>query len=276
MEQYFLSHLKYCKDYDDVYDLRWKYFLNKRVDRSKVQKLKICIITLACNGFGDYVFAMKIYNYLKDWYNFNIDIITTGKNKFEQLFSDTSHIIELQRNKNSNENCRKLNKLKLPKSHKKIYDLLLVCPLSTDFQPKISDVTSVFSYANKFNTIFFSEYNDENNDVEDFDFPTGIGDDRYGLLLTDCKKSKKINILKNLYSLIYIANTDEPEYCYNNFIKLITKKYIYKEFDIIVPLWILKELIKNYNKRYILNYGIINFITKEYKKTINLDRKSVV
>ena len=63
---------------------------------------------------------------------------------------------------------------------------------------KLSKIKNTFKYANKYNTFFFSEYN--SGIISNFDFATGIGKGRCGLLLNKVKPSTRI--IKNPYAFM--------------------------------------------------------------------------
>ena len=130
-----------------------------------------------------------------------------------------------------------------------------------DFDVSYSDVKAIIPYSNYFNTFTFSEYNDSLD--KGFDFNTGIGDSRHGMLFTDIdKKLKKNPKLKNPYSVVYIAQTvSGADTCFLNFSEMISKKYInkYKKFDIVVPYWIIEEIMDTR-----LGNRLINKVTKWY------------
>lgn len=231
----------------------------------KNKKLNILLITLACNGFGDYVFAIKFYNYLQNWYNCNIDIATTGKNKFLQLNANLN-IIEFEYNKKSE--CRRLSNLKF--NNPKIYDLIFLAPLQADYFVNLQDIKNIFNYSNKFNTYVLSEYN---SPKDNYDFATGIGDKRCGLLFNDIivnKNNLPNNLRNNNYAVIYIADVENEYKCYMGFIELLLKKYNYKNFNIIVPPFISIELLYYINQLLKINnyYDVINIINNDTNKQI--------
>jgi len=221
-------------------------FLNfKNVDSN--QNVRILILNTPCNGFGDLIFGMKLANYLKEWYpKSKVDIATTLPDGLIKLGFDKNSIIQLGRN---TPQCRRFRNLDIVhyKSGRKYtnspqYDLLFVAPLAADFDVSRQDVKALFPYSNKFNTFFFSEYNDTLS--KDFDFPTGIGRGRMGLLLTDTKPSKK-RIVKEDYALVYIAQTIYGSFqCFESFYKMLEAKYPKKSFSIVVPKWIVEEAEK--------------------------------
>ena len=74
------------------------------------------------------------------------------------------------------------------------------------------------------------------------------------MLFTDVQhKVKKMNKLKNPYSVVYIAQTvRRADTCFLDFVEMVAKKYSkkYKKFDIVVPHWIIEEIEETnlYNK----------------------------
>jgi hypothetical protein len=121
-----------------------------------------------------------------------------------------------------------------------------------DFDANYTDIKALVPYSNLLNTYFFSEYNDDLR--KKFDFHTGVGKKRCGMLFTDFEtRVKKINKLKNPYSVVYIAQSvRRADTCFLDFVEMVSQKYSkkYKKFDIVVPHWIIEEIEETnlYNK----------------------------
>lgn len=240
-------------------DVFWKTFFHPDKIKSSVRdpSLKILILNTPCNGFGDVVFSMKISNYLKEWYDCNVTIATTDPDAFLKL-GETSSIVKLA-GRNSNAQCRRFKYLKMLRNISE-QDLIFVAPMQSDYAPSLQDVRYLIPYANKFNTFFFSEYN-HIGEEDTYDFPTGVGEDKYGLLLVKTtNKVKRIPSLKNKYALVYIAESiDESEACFLAFVEMISAKYNkkHKHLDIVIPTAIdyfledyLDKIIKKVGKYY--------------------------
>ena len=107
-----------------------------------------------------------------------------------------------------------------------------------------------------------------------------MGGNRLGLLLTDVDKTKKRPI-KEPYALAYLNTIDSttPRWrsCLKNFIKLVSKKYKHKVFQLIVTKKMM-DYLKGvetgdwFEDASLKNNQLIKLINKYYKK----DRKSVV
>jgi hypothetical protein len=241
---------------NELYDIPWKIFYdkNKKCRGECSKNINVLILNTPCMGFGDIVYGMKLSQYIKEWYKCKVTIATTQTDKFIQLGESKDNLLLLKGNKKSQ--CRRFKyldiynfnekKIKLP-----IYDLIFVAPLTADFDPDYKDVKSLIPYSNRFNTFFFSEYNDTLS--KDIDFHTGVGDNRLGLFLTKITSKGKLPQIKNRYSVIYIAETiDGSDNCFLSFIEMVAKKYckMYNNFDIVVPEWIVKNINK-YKKKLI-------------------------
>lgn len=273
---------------NELYDIPWKIFYDKNKKcREYTKDLNILILNTPCMGFGDIVFAMKLKQYIIDWYKCGVTIATTDVNKFIQLGESSKNLLLLKGN-HDNSQCRKFKNLNIYKFNGKtvklpIFDIIFVAPLTADFNPDYRDVKYIIPYSNRFNTFFFSEYNDDIS--KDIDFHTGIGSDRLGLFLTKIKNNTKLPQIKNRYAVIYIAETiTGSNKCFLSFMEMIAKKYhkMYPNFDIVVPEWIIKKINSYKNsivkilKKY---YGNIVVISKddhkyllegENKRTINI------
>ena len=66
--------------------------------------------------------------------------------------------------------------------------------IGSDYEPDKKIVKNFLPYANQFNTILFSEYNPA--EPKKYDFPTGIGKNLLGILLSEFKFEKTIKIKK--------------------------------------------------------------------------------
>jgi len=235
MEKDIIDSIIKIKNIKDIKNIYWKIFYNgKSLPYNNIgKKLKILILNSPCFGFGDVVFCIKISNYLKDWYNADVTIATTDPKSFKKLGAE--NIIDLIA-KNKGSQCRRFRLLSPAKNiHKQ--DLIFVAPVQSDYNPSLTDVKALIPYANKFNTFFFSEYNPyESND--EFDFPMGIGEEKYGLLFTQENKLSRLKILKNPYAFVYIAESiDNSEKCFISFLEMVCAKYHkkYRKLDIVIP-----------------------------------------
>lgn len=249
--------------YEDVPDSIWEIFeTNKhRITKQDYSKIKIGLLNIPCNGFGDIITCYTFYNYLKEWYpGIKVTIYTTDKSKFASL-GIKGNIKELLIRKckvqydgsECSDLCPSFYQLRFKnKQEIPILDLLLVCPCTSDLPFDIKDIQTLFPYANLFNTYTLSEYNGVN---PPYTFNPGLGEGTFGLFLTDMKITKH-DLVKSPYALVYIAEsgrTEPGEYqtpmlhshlCILCFIEMISKKYIhkYKRFTVIVPSWVIDRL----------------------------------
>jgi hypothetical protein len=259
------------KNYNDMYKIVANTFLESKfkcVGKNCGKDLKILILNAPCNGFGDIIFGIKIARYLREWYNASVIIASTQTSQFITLGENPENLIKLTGGKAQ---CRRFANLQIEKDIPK-QDLIFVAPVQFDFDANLPDVKKLIPYATKYNTYFFSEYNDSQN--KKFDFPTGIGGKNLGLLMTS-PKIKKGSPIKNPYAVIYVAETiSSVKHCYFSFIEMVTTKYhqVHPVFDIVVPTWIVnnpnfyKEIVK-YSGGY---YENINIIGGKYPKKIKL------
>lgn len=281
--QLVLEKLLKVKTLKQAYEVFWKiYFDNNVTCKSKcARNLKIVILNSPCYGYGDVIFAEKLASYLRKWYGATVKIATPQSQKFINLGVSTKNLIKLGSRKRLRSQCRRFRLLQFQTlDGKKIdvpkFDLILVAPVQQDYDVDRSDVKSLVPYSNIFNTFFFSEYNDYLD--KNFDFPIGVGGKRLGIFLTTPKFPKrKLKQLKNPYAFIYIAEgtggTIPKTYeCFLGFAELVSKKYkYYKKFDIVIPAWIGKQILKR--KKVLTQklgkyFGSASLVTK--KKTIEL------
>ena len=235
MDKNIIDTIINIKNIKDIKNVFWKMFYqNKPLVYNNIgKKIKILILNSPCFGFGDIVFCIKISNYLKEWYNSDVTIATTDPKSFKKLGAE--NVIDLTA-KNKGTQCRRFRLLSPAKTIPK-QDLIFVAPVQSDYSPSLQDVKALIPYSNKYNTIFFSEYNSY-DDNDEFDFPMGVGEDKYGLLLTRYSKTKRLKELKNPYTFAYIAESiDDAEKCFISFIEMVCAKYYkkHKKLDIVIP-----------------------------------------
>ena len=244
--------------------------MNKKIDEvypnMLSQKLKILILCNPCHGFGDVIFAMKLMKYIVVFYKSKVKIATTTPDSFIKLGASKTYIIPLDTS--SSLQCRRFARLS---SKKPIdaYDLYFVAPLPADNKISQRDISILIPSANKDNTIFFSEYND--NLKKGFDFNTGIGRGRDGIFITEIPRS--VNSYKSLgkYAVAYLAESiDKSEQCFLNFLSMVSKKYELLKFTIVAPDWIADIKDNKLKKHLSKYYGRINIHTKSEELQIDV------
>jgi hypothetical protein len=240
-------------------------FMSDKIEKPNKSgsNLRILILNTPCFGSGDIIFAIKLANYVREWYGANVSIASTQIDKFKAL-GETKNLISLVNRNNdlNNPQCRRFKGLKF-QTDLHTQDLIFVAPMQTGQKPNIRDIKYIIPYSNVFNTYFFSEYNHPDNDKY-FDFPTGLGGKKYGLLFTNPKINiPRSNKLKNPYGFLYIADTDKDENCFMSYVEMVAAKYYkkYKKFDIVLPPNMLKKLNNNESK-------IIKKVKRYYKNII--------
>jgi hypothetical protein len=236
----------------------------KKVNRDNT--LNIIILNTPCHGFGDVIFAVKLRKYLMEWYPFaTVHIATPKVSQFMSIGENRKNLILLKGK--LYEDCRRFKYLTVEKEDKERfmeYDLIFVAPLQQDYQISYQDIRSFLPYSDKYNTYFFSEYNDKIS--KEFDFHTGIGKGRMGMFFTDVEKkrklssvSKAVGLKRKEYALSYIAVTDTiPNFnqCYISFFEMVSKKYSKNsKFTIVTPKAVAEDLVlpKRKNKIGILH-----------------------
>lgn len=250
-----IDQVRKVKNYKQIYNVLWKTMMERNVKVSSRigNKLKIALICHPCYGYGDIIFALKMFHFMKDWYGIECTMITT---KPEPFIKNGLKKIYCLKRPGSREyvECENLKYMKIynidskgkPTTRTKFkseFDLIMVTPwIGTDYEPNKNIVKNFLPYANKFNTILFSEYNAP--DPHKYDFPTGIGKGLMGLLVTDFKFSKTVKI-KNPYLMVHLTRDDRVNVakCFSNFIKLMCKKYHkkYRKLDVIIPPHVLQD-----------------------------------
>jgi hypothetical protein len=261
------EYVEGVEEYRDLYNI-WKIYSNKK-PTSLASNLKILLISNPCNGFGDIIFGMKIYKYLLTWYKCYVKIATSDPQKFITLGFDENSLYVL-RGKRGNQ-CRRLKLLSFYNFNDEpiipeIFDLIFITPHQADFSVDLKDVATLIPYATKFNTYYFSEYNDELDKYHDFS--TGIGESRLGMLLTKKPKNMKSPEENFPYTVVYLAESvDYAEQCFLSYIRMIVKKYGEEnsKFKIFAPKWITKYISENTTK-------FVKIVRKFYNKVIIIER----
>jgi hypothetical protein len=280
--------LKKYKNQNDLYSIKDLYFksLISSGDVSLPEDVKrnmtIMILNAPCNGFGDVVFGMKLYNYIKEWYGCNVVLATTQPDNFAKLGVKSSNIV-LLKSKIKNSQCRRFARMGFydPSTGKALEtppaDLILVAPVTTDMEPDYADVRKLCGYSTRMNTYFFSEYNDELE--KNFDFHTGIGEGRLGLLFTHVENEAVLPPLektKDPYTVMYVATgryKRKLEMCYKSFLKMVCsdKKYHFDRFDVYTNEYIAEQIYKDRDyRKYIPKaaYSRVEIITSKGVKTL--------
>lgn len=258
-----LSEFKNVKKDKDLYILPYQINLKKR----STFKPKITLFCLSCYGFGDIIFCLKIFYYIKKWYNITPTIVTSKPLPFIMNGVKLSNLLGAKIPGKKYDECDNYTKMKVYKVDKAgkflkqiktNFDLIFVTPwIGSDYTVKYSGMKSLFPYSNQFNTFIFSEYNPEKPHL--YDFPTGIGKNLLGVFITKITKTKRI--YPNPYIMVHItedANVNVGK-CFNNFIKLMAKKYHnkHKHLDVILPKHVIKDNVDDINKliKYIIDKG---------------------
>jgi hypothetical protein len=283
----FLKQIKSTRKFEDLYQIPFKT-LNPNFNLKK-NDIRIVLFCNSCYGSGDLVFALKIYNYIKEWYGIESVILASQpkyflKNgvKFENVYglkiptiksyecADTKYMKIYNINKEG-DFLRKISK----NEFKNPFDLICFCPfIATDFAPEHKTFKKFFPYANRFNSLLFSTYNSKN--PEQFDFPTGIGKKYLGVLLTEDQNDLPRNntLLPYPYAMVHISYyySVDTSGCYASFVKLLCKKYseTHTKLDIVTPTVVLDEpeklqkLVKYIKKQNW--YDEVEIITKKTKE----------
>ena len=292
-----IKQIKSTRKFEDLYKIPFKT-LNTNFDFKKDTKyIRIALINNACFGHGDKVFALKIYNYIKEWYNIESVILASDpiyflKNgvKLENIFG-----IKVPGVKGHVE-CADTKHMKIYKINDKgkflrqttiryQFDLIAFAPwIATDFAPRHSTIKKFFPYANRFNSLLFSTYNSSNPEL--FDFPTGIGKKYLGVLLTETDHSipRNTTLLPYPYVMVHISyfHSVDTTGCYSSFVKMICKKYheTNSRIDIVTPTVVLDDIPKlerlvKYIKK--MNYyDEVEIITKKGEEKVWDSNKRVL
>jgi hypothetical protein len=224
----------------------WKPFVGARFPKSESRNIRIALINATSAGFGDIIFAQRIRTYLLDWLGGKVVIYTTAPDNHKKLQGTGDGIVAA---KGSSTGHVYPKNLSFPKADE-YFDMYIITPVVNRYSPTRSDVYDMFKYATPSNVFTMSEYNSQSDPMRNFDFPTGVGRGRMGLLLTKPPRLKRNPKIKNPYVLIYIASEEHivrAWECYAKFVEMVVFKNgkDIKKLDIVVPGWIADDFIYN-------------------------------
>lgn len=251
-----INQIYNTKNFSDFYSIPWNLFLDKSITNTDgLSKLNVAVFVNPCYGFGDVIFALKIYNYIKEWYNIIPTIVTTKPKIF--LENNIDKVICVKIPNKSYKECDNTRLMRaysvnmegecdkqIDLNKEEHFDLILAAPwIGTDYEPDYKALRKIFPYANKFNTFLFSEYNAP--DPQKYDFPTGLGKGLYGILLNDIQPAIPQTLLKNPFLMVHMTDdfrSNIPK-CFSGFIKLMCRKYskVIPNLDVVLPKHIVKR-----------------------------------
>tara|TARA_Y100000748_G_scaffold108849_1_gene91144 strand:- start:6208 stop:7476 length:1269 start_codon:yes stop_codon:yes gene_type:complete len=259
-----IQHLMGTRSLKQARDVLWQTFEQSRCGKRSGTSLRILLLSTPCHGFGDLIFAKKIATYLRAWYGAKVTIASTAADQLQSLGEKKSNLVSLRFNKEKQ--CRRFKKLTLGKRIPR-QDLIFVTPITTEYTVDLKDVRHLIDYASRTNTFFFSEYNDKRGKS---DFPTGIGQDRMGMLFTTPPKLKRLRTLTNPYVMSYIADEGSivrAKTCLFSFVEMVATKYYrkHRNLDVVVPKWMEEEDCIDYVERRMdaLPYDGVEIYTKD-------------
>jgi len=284
MEKRILTYAKKAKSIEKLRDILYDPDILKI--RGDYRGLNILLLNTPCNGFGDLIFALKLSKILEYYFSASVKIATTLPKALIKIGALSVNVYKLastfsvpESSKRSSQ-CRRYATLKVyyPEDtinagklvDTSVFDLFFDAPLMADYDPSLSNIKKVVPTANKFNTFFFSEYNDYLD--KNFDFNMGIGKGRNGMLFLPrplriiMGKDYIANILEifGKFCLIYIADIPGWEKCMYNFISMVLEKYGGKRtFTIICPSFTVNFVKKRIRKLFKLYPYFSNIIIVE-------------
>jgi len=244
-----LKQVYKTKNFKQLYDVPFQTTL----DKIKI-KPKVLLCANICYGYGDAVFLLKIYNYMKEWYNIDCDVLSSTPGYF--IKNGVKNVFGAKVPGKKYEECALIKNMKMYNVDSKgeilkrvtqketiIYDIILVTPWISDQIPDRNALKGIFPYSNRFNTFFFSSYNPPSPHL--YDFPTGIGKNYYGILLTEPVILPKNKDTPYPYLMVHLSyyHSVNINGCFDKFILLMCKKYSKKHtrLDVILPKLILEN-----------------------------------
>ncbi len=233
------KHEKLLREYSDP-DVKVNARVNVNVN------VRIMLICVVCGGFGDVIFASKIWKFLKEFKNVEATIATNNIEAFIGLGTPKEALVRIKiKNSSKGFSCKAGIYSNIILDSDTDTDLVFVTPVTsgTGMSGIYEDISSLFSNKHvydRYNIYLFSEYNDILSKI-DFDFPTGIGNGKCGILINNSDIGERLDWTPHPYILMYISYTtsipDPSSYvqCLHNFITMICRKYDYNRLDIFIP-----------------------------------------
>ena len=140
---------KKCSYYEDLYEIFWKLYEKKPIQRKHYQDVSVGLFNIPCGGFGDIIVCKTFYDYLREWYpGMKVSICTTSPEKYNDLgIKGTIHKLSIKGDQGGE--CRKFDQLALKKRIK--FDIMIVVPIiNQTFE--IKKFQKLIPYANISNT----------------------------------------------------------------------------------------------------------------------------
>jgi hypothetical protein len=245
-----LKQVYKTKNFKQLYDVP---FQNTN-ENTIIKRSKILLCANICYGFGDAVFLLKVYNYIKEWYNIEAEVLSSTPDYF--IKNGVKKVYGAKTPGKNYEECALIKNMKMYNVDSKgkfltrvsskntpVYDIILVTPWISDQIPDRNALKGIFPYSNRFNTFFFSSYNPPSPHL--YDFPTGIGKNYYGILLTEPEVLPRNKDTPYPYLMVHLSyyHSVNINGCFDKFIKLMCKKYYKKHnrLDVIMPKLILED-----------------------------------
>jgi len=284
IDEKLIKLVKSCKSLDKLFDIPFELFYKntKNIAIEYKSPIKILILTATCNGFGDIVMAMKLKKIIKKWYGELVDIkiASNGVKGFYTLGEPKENLIYLKTRAQKSE-CRRFNTMSPFSGENFItdgslvpvdienFDLYFVAPLTADFEPDFEEIHTLVKNSNPFNTFFFTEYNMAINPYIKFNI--GVGKGRLGLLIEDRPTGnlEPLEMLKNPYSIIYIANNDSfgnLDKCWFEFLQMLTHIYKLPILEVVAPSWMKEKFIEAFEEEI---EGLSKFYSKLTYKNVD-------
>ena len=72
-----LKQVKTVKSYKQMYEVPWRTMManKERVSSRLGGKLRVALICHPCYGYGDIIFALKMYHFMRQWYGLDLSLI---------------------------------------------------------------------------------------------------------------------------------------------------------------------------------------------------------
>ena len=281
-----MRYIHKSKRFKELYSVLWRT-APKMDEDDAFGNLKVAIYVNPCYGFGDIIFALKFYNYIKEWYGVDSTIVTTKPKAF--FDNGLKKILGVKVPRKGYIECDNVRKMKLynvessgkftkaiSKRQTPIFDLIFAAPwIGTDFKPNYNDLKLIFPYSNRFNTFLLSEYNPD--DPSAYDFATGIGKNFYGIFINesfDSSLSSAQSKLPRPYIMVHMTDDErvDVQRCFRSFVKLMMKKYHKQNtmMDFVIPSHIVDSEEFERNLQLIRKYAV----QKGFYKDIIVVRKN--
>ena len=180
--------------------------------------MRVYLLNAPCYGFGDIVFAFKVYWLLRK--SHTVTILTIRPDCFKKLGFTGTHLYGVKPGKRTY--CRRFRYLKWPSGCKRpgSNDVIVVAPLQSSHAPDMGDIRTFCKSDAR--VLFMTEYNVHQEDTNHI-LHTGAGPKTVGLLMGKTIPHAP-SPYTGPYTIAYISEDDKNMmFCFEKYLHLLKR-----------------------------------------------------